>query len=166
VLSGDSPTTVAAVAAVAARVGVPGVGLSVDARTLPSDLDALATALEGSSVFGRVQPHQKRDAVLALQARSHVVAMTGDGVNDIPALKVADIGMAIGTGSPATRAVGRLVLVDSDFGVVPHVLGEGRRVIANVQRVANLFVTKSVYAPCSPWRWGSPALPTRSFLAI
>ncbi|MDA8358949.1 MAG: HAD-IC family P-type ATPase [Actinomycetota bacterium] len=143
ILSGDSPATVAAVAA---RVGVGEPGLGVDARTLPSDLDALAEVLEGSSVFGRVQPQQKRDAVLALQARGHVVAMTGDGVNDIPALKAADISMAMGTGSPATRAVGRLVLLDSEFGVVPHILGESRRVIANVQRVANLFVTKTVYA--------------------
>ncbi len=143
VLSGDSPATVAAVAA---RVGVPGANDPVDARDLPADLDALATALEGSAVFGRVQPHQKRDAVLALQSRGHVVAMTGDGVNDIPALKAADIGMAMGTGSPATRAVGRLVLLDGELGVVPHILAEGRRVIANVQRVAKLFVTKTVYA--------------------
>ena len=143
VLSGDSPATVAAVAA---RVGVPEAGDPVGARSLPADLDALATVLEGSAVFGRVQPHQKRDAVLALQSRGHVVAMTGDGVNDIPALKAADIGMAMGTGSPATRAVGRLVLLDGEFGVVPHILAEGRRVIANVQRVASLFVTKTVYA--------------------
>ena len=156
VLSGDSPATVAAVAA---RVGVPQSGDPVDARTLPSDLDALATVLERSSVFGRVQPHQKRDAVLALQARGHVVAMTGDGVNDIPALKAADIGMAMGSGSPATRAVGRLVLLDSDFGVVPWILGEGRRVIANVQRVANLFVTKTVYAALLALAIGLSGLP-------
>jgi cation-transporting ATPase E len=144
VLSGDSPTTVAAIAA---RVGVPGAELpAVDGRTLPTDLEALAAALEESSVFGRVQPHQKRDAVLALQRRGHVVAMTGDGVNDIPALKAADIGIAMGSGSSATRAVGRIVLLDSEFGVIPQVLDEGRRVISNVQRVANLFVTKTVYA--------------------
>ena len=156
VLSGDSPATVAAVAA---RVGVPQSEDPVDARTLPSDLDALATALERSSVFGRVQPHQKRDAVLALQARGHVVAMTGDGVNDIPALKAADIGMAMGSGSPATRSVGRLVLLDSDFGVVPWILGEGRRVIANVQRVAKLFVTKTVYAALLAIAIGLSGLP-------
>jgi len=156
VLSGDSPVTAAAVAA---RVGVLQSGDPVDARTLPSDLDALAAALERSSVFGRVQPHQKRDAVLALQARGHVVAMTGDGVNDIPALKAADIGMAMGSGSPATRAVGRLVLLDSDFGVVPWILGEGRRVIANVQRVANLFVTKTVYAALLALAIGLSGLP-------
>lgn len=156
VLSGDNPATVAAVAA---RVGVPQSGDPVDARTLPSGLDALATALEQSSVFGRVQPHQKRDAVLALQARGHVVAMTGDGVNDIPALKAADIGMAMGSGSSATRAVGRLVLLDSDFGVVPWILGEGRRVIANVQRVANLFVTKTVYAALLALAIGLSGLP-------
>lgn len=142
-LSGDDPITVAAVAA---RVGVREPGDPIDARTLPSSLEGLTDVLECSAVFGRVQPHQKRDAVLALQASGHVVAMTGDGVNDIPALKAADIGMAMGSGSPATRAVGRLVLLDSEFGVVPQVLGEGRRVIANVQRVANLFITKTVYA--------------------
>ena len=156
VLSGDSPATVAAVAA---RVGIPEPGDPVDARALPSDLDDLATVLEASSVFGRVQPHQKRDAVLALQSRGHVVAMTGDGVNDIPALKAADIGLAMGTGSPATRAVGRLVLLDSEFGVVPQVLGEGRRVIANVRRVANLFVTKTVYAALLALAIGLSGLP-------
>ncbi len=143
VLSGDSPETVAAVAT---RVGVRESGDPVDARSLLADLDALAAALERSAVFGRVQPHQKRDAVLALQSRGHVVAMTGDGVNDIPALKAADTGMVMGTGSPATRAVSRIVLLDGELGVVPHILAEGRRVIANVQRVAKLLVTKTVYA--------------------
>jgi cation-transporting ATPase E len=156
VLSGDSPATVAVVAT---RVGVREPGGPVDARTLPSDADALGSVLEASSVFGRVQPHQKRDAVLALRARGHVVAMTGDGINDIPALKAADIGMAMGSGSPATRAAGRLVLMDSDFEVVPWILGEGRRVIANVERVANLFVTKTVYAALFALAIGLSGLP-------
>ena len=143
VLSGDSPETVGAVAA---RVGIPGAEHPLDARSLPDDQEELADVMERTSVLGRVQPHQKRDIVTALQARGHVVAMTGDGVNDIPALKAADLGMAMGSGSPATRAVGRLVLLDSSFAAVPQILGEGRRVIANVERVANLFVTKTAYA--------------------
>jgi cation-transporting ATPase E len=143
VLSGDSPETVGAVAA---RVGIPGAEHPLDARSLPDGQEELAEVMERTSVLGRVQPHQKRDIVTALQARGHVVAMTGDGVNDIPALKAADLGMAMGSGSPATRAVGRLVLLDSSFAAVPQILGEGRRVIANVERVANLFVTKTAYA--------------------
>jgi len=143
VLSGDGPATVGAVAR---RVGVPGADQPVDARTLTDDPRTLAARMEEVAVLGRVQPHQKRDIVTALQANGHVVAMTGDGVNDIPALKAADLGIAMGSGSPATRAVGRIVLLESSFAVVPRILDEGRRVIANVQRVANLFVTKTVYA--------------------
>ncbi len=143
VLSGDDPRTVAAIAA---RVGIPHADAPVDARDLPDDQDALVAALESSSVFGRVQPHQKRVMVEALQAAGHVVAMTGDGVNDVPALKQADIGIAMGTGSQASRSVSRIVLLDSTFAAFPQVLEEGRRVIANIERVANLFVTKTVYA--------------------
>jgi cation-transporting ATPase E len=97
-------------------------------------------------VFGRVRPEQKRDMVAALQARGHVVAMTGDGVNDVLALKTADMGIAMGSGASAARAVAELVLLDSNFASLPDVLAEGRRVMANVERVANLFVTKTVYA--------------------
>lgn len=143
VLSGDSPDTVGAVAA---RVGIPGAEHPLDARSLPEGATELAEVMERTSVLGRVQPHQKRDIVTALQASGHVVAMTGDGVNDIPALKAADLGMAMGSGSAATRAVGRLVLLDSSFAAVPQILGEGRRVIANVERLAHLFVTKTAYA--------------------
>ncbi len=143
VLSGDDPRTVAAIAA---RVGIPHADAPVDARQLPDDQGALIAALESSSVFGRVQPHQKRAMVEALQAAGHVVAMIGDGVNDVPALKQADIGIAMGTGSQASRSVGRIVLLDSAFAAFPSVVEEGRRVIANIERVANLFVTKTVYA--------------------
>ena len=143
VISGDHPTTVAAVAA---KVGVPGAGDPIDARGLPDDLDALADAVETYSVFGRVQPHQKRQMVRALQRRGHVVAMTGDGVNDVLALKDADMGVAMGAGSGASRSVAQLVLLDDSFASLPAVVAEGRRVIANIERVANLFVTKSVYA--------------------
>ena len=143
VISGDSPVTVGAVAG---RVGVPGADDPVDARTLPEDLDELAEVLETHAVFGRVTPQQKRSMVHALQLRGHTVAMTGDGVNDTLALKDADIGVAMGSGSAAARAVARFVLLANDFAVFPSVVAEGRRVIANVERVANLFLTKTFYA--------------------
>lgn len=156
VLSGDSPGTVGAVAG---RVGVPGADTPCDARHLPSEPEALAEVLDRASVFGRVQPQQKRDIVAALQGSGHVVAMTGDGINDVLALKAADLGMAMGSGSPASRAVGRLVLLDDSFAVVPRIVDEGRRVIANVNRVANLFVTKTVYATLLAAAVGLAAIP-------
>lgn len=143
VISGDHPKTVGAIAR---EVGVPGSGDVVDARTLPDDEEELADVLEESSVFGRVSPHQKRAMVGALQGRGHVVAMTGDGVNDVLALKDSDIGIAVGSGSSASRAVAQLVLIDGSFATIPGVVAEGRRVISNIERVANLFVTKTVYA--------------------
>ena len=143
VISGDNPTTVGAVAK---RCGVPGAERTVDARELPEDQDAMAEVLERYAVFGRVTPHQKRAMVHALQSKGHEVAMTGDGVNDTLALKDADIGVAMGSGSAAARAVARFVLLDNDFAVFPSVVAEGRRVIANVERVANLFLTKTFYA--------------------
>ena len=143
IISGDSPITVGAVAR---RVGVPGADDPYDARTLPEDESALADVLESHSVFGRVTPHQKRAMVHALQSRGHTVAMTGDGVNDTLALKDADVGVAMGSGSAAARAVARFVLLDNDFALFPSVVSEGRRVIANVERVANLFLTKTFYA--------------------
>ena len=143
VVSGDDPRTVGAVAA---RVGIANADSPRDARDLPDDPDELADLMETTGVFGRVGPQQKQAMVRALQARGHTVAMTGDGVNDVLALKEADLGVAMGTGAPVSRAVAPVVLLDSDFGSLPPVLGEGRRVIANVERVANLFLTKTVYA--------------------
>jgi cation-transporting P-type ATPase E len=143
VISGDSPRTVGAVAA---RVGMPHADQTIDARELPEDLDELGRLLEEKSVYGRVAPHQKQDMVKALQARGHTVAMTGDGVNDALALKLADIGVAMGSGAPATRAVAQLVLLDGKFSTMPGVVAEGRRVTANIERVANLFITKTVWA--------------------
>jgi len=143
VISGDSPRTVGAVAA---RAGVPHADEPVDARQLPDDPGALGQLLEERSVFGRVTPHQKQAMVKALQARGHTVAMTGDGVNDVLALKLADIGIAMGSGAPATRAVAELVLLDGRFATLPGVVAEGRRVTANIERVANLFITKTVWA--------------------
>ncbi len=143
VLSGDHPQTVAAVAR---RVGLPGAEAPFDAKALPGGGRELADVLETHAVFGRVTPQQKRAMVEALQSRGHVVAMTGDGVNDVLALKDADIGVAMGSGSPATRAVAQLVLLDSTFDALPSVVGEGRRVLGNIERTSNLYVTKTVYA--------------------
>jgi cation-transporting P-type ATPase E len=143
VISGDSPRTVGAVAA---RAGVPHADDPVDARRLPDDPGALGQALAERSVFGRVTPHQKQAMVKALQARGHTVAMTGDGVNDVLALKLADIGIAMASGASATKAVAELVLLDGRFATLPGVVAEGRRVTANIERVANLFVTKTVWA--------------------
>ena len=143
VISGDSPLTVGAVAM---RAGMPDAGTPVDARGLPDDPGALGRLLEQRSVFGRVTPHQKQAMVKALRARGHTVAMTGDGVNDVLALKLADIGIAMGSGAPAAKAVAELVLLDSRFATLPGVVAEGRRVTANIERVANLFITKTVWA--------------------
>ncbi|GAB4587467.1 cation-translocating P-type ATPase [Nocardia sp. IFM 10818] len=143
VISGDNAVSVGAVAA---SLGLPGGDDPVDARTLPTDQNELADVLDHKTVFGRVRPDQKRAMVGALQSRGHTVAMTGDGVNDVLALKDADIGVAMGAGSPATRAVAQIVLLDNKFATLPYVVGEGRRVIGNIERVSNLFLTKTVYS--------------------
>ncbi|MGA9275870.1 HAD-IC family P-type ATPase [Ilumatobacter sp.] len=146
VISGDNPATVAAVAR---RAGVRNADTGVDARTLPdpdTEFDAFTTQVLSTPVFGRVTPHQKRAMVRSLQSEGHVVAMTGDGVNDVLALKDADMGIAMGAGSPSTRAVAQLVLLDNRFSTLPLVVAEGRRVINNIERVANLFITKATYA--------------------
>ena len=157
VISGDSPETVAAVAR-QAGVTAPGGGelVALDARTLPAgaggghetdeDLGRLADAVEGASVLGRVTPEQKRALVRALKSRGHVVAMTGDGVNDALALKDADLGIAMGNGAPATKAVARLVLLKGEFSALPGVVAQGRRVMANTERIASLFLAKTIYA--------------------
>lgn len=153
VISGDHPATAGAVAAnVGIADGHPRVR---DARSLPypageTPTDAeraeLAAALKDVDVLGRVTPEQKRDIVLALQSEEHVVGMTGDGVNDSLALKEADLGIAMDNGARATKAVARLVLLSGKFSVLPHVLAEGRRVMANMERVSALFLTKTMYA--------------------
>jgi len=143
VISGDNAVTVGAVAA---RAGIPGADAPYDARELPVDREELAEVLEQHSVFGRVTPAQKRAMVGALRGRGHVVAMTGDGVNDVLALKDADLGIAMGSGAGATRSVAQIVLLDDAFSVMPSVVAEGRRVLGNVERVSDLFLTKSFYA--------------------
>ncbi|MDR2063810.1 MAG: HAD-IC family P-type ATPase [Candidatus Nomurabacteria bacterium] len=148
IISGDSPLTVGAVAA---AVGLGNIKV-FDARDLPDPTKSSAQAkkftqlINTHNVFGRVQPEQKRQIAEVLQKQGHVVAMTGDGVNDALALKKADLGIAMNSGSPATKAVAEIVLLDNQFAHLPHVLGEGRRVIANIERVANLFVIKNVYS--------------------
>ncbi|MBF6134537.1 HAD-IC family P-type ATPase [Nocardia otitidiscaviarum] len=143
VISGDNAVSVGAVAS---SLGLTGGEHAVDARKLPEDRDQLADVLEQQTTFGRVRPDQKRAMVSALQSRGHTVAMTGDGVNDVLALKDSDIGVAMGAGSPATRAVAQIVLLDNKFATLPYVVGEGRRVIGNIERVSNLFLTKTVYS--------------------
>jgi cation-transporting P-type ATPase E len=141
VISGDNAVSVGAVAG---SLGLE--GETMDARQLPDQTEKLADTLEEYTTFGRVRPDQKRAMVHALQSRGHTVAMTGDGVNDVLALKDADIGVAMGSGSSASRAVAQIVLLDNKFATLPHVVGEGRRVIGNIERVSNLFLTKTVYS--------------------
>ncbi|MFF3503667.1 HAD-IC family P-type ATPase [Streptomyces sp. NPDC003247] len=141
VISGDNAVSVGAVAA---QLGLD--ARTVDARRLPAERDGMGRALDEATVFGRVTPRQKRDMVGALQSRGHTVAMTGDGVNDVLALKDADIGVAMGSGSEATRAVAQIVLLDNSFATLPAVVAEGRRVIGNITRVATLFLVKTVYS--------------------
>ena len=143
VISGDNPATVSSVAV---RAGIPDGDKAMDARDLPEPEAELTKHLEAKAVFGRVTPHQKRSMVSALQSRGHTVAMTGDGVNDVLALKDSDIGIAMGSGSDASRAVAQIVLLDNSFATLPRVLTEGRKVINNIERVSNLFVAKAVYA--------------------
>ncbi|MFE4503075.1 HAD-IC family P-type ATPase [Rhodococcus sp. NPDC056743] len=143
VISGDNAVSVGAVAG---SLGLEGGDRPIDARELPDDQEKLADVLDGATTFGRVRPDQKREMVAALQSRGHTVAMTGDGVNDVLALKDADIGVSMGSGSPATRAVAQIVLLDNKFATLPYVVAEGRRVIGNIERVSNLFLTKTVYS--------------------
>ena len=140
VISGDDPRTVSGIAA---KVGVPRAEDYVDATTLVTD-DDIAAAIERYSVFGRVKPEQKKAFVVALQEKGHIVAMTGDGVNDTLALKQADCSVAMAAGSDAARNVAQLVLVDNDFAAMPKVVAEGRRSINNLQRSASLFLVKTL----------------------
>ncbi len=142
VLSGDAPATVAAIAA---AVGMPAAPAR-EARDLPAQAGDLARALREVAVVGRVSPEDKRRVVEALRGDGHHVAMVGDGVNDVPALKAAQLAVAPANGTQMARAVADLVLVGGDFGVVPSLIGEGRKTLRNLQRVAKLFVAKSVLA--------------------
>ena len=151
VISGDNAATVGAIAE---RAGIPGAETPVDARS-----EDPVAAVERASVFGRVNPDQKQDMVDALREEGHTVAMTGDGVNDVLALKRADLGIAMGSGSPATRAVAQLVLLDSKWSSLPRVVAEGRRVLGNIERVSDVFLTKSMYALLIALATGVAAVP-------
>ena len=143
VFSGDHPATVGRIAA---RLGIADAADAVDAATLPQESPEFFRLAETHQVFGRLSPMQKRSLVAALQEHGHRVAMVGDGINDVLALKYADVGIAMADGAAATRAVAHLVLLDNRFAGLPGVIAEGRRVIANVERLAALFLTKTVYA--------------------
>ena len=143
VISGDNPETVAQTAK---RAGLIDIGEPIDASRFREDPKGLLKALTTGKVVGRVHPEQKKLIVEHLQILGHVVAMIGDGVNDCLALKQADLGIAMGSGASATKAVANLVILDEKFSTIPLVLAEGRRVVANVERVARLFLTKTVWA--------------------
>lgn len=140
VISGDDPHTVSGIAQ---KVGIEGADRFVDATTLKTEQD-IASAIKNYNVFGRVRPEQKKAFVLALQTEGHTVAMTGDGVNDVLALKASDCSVAMASGSDAARNVAQLVLVDNDFASMPAVVAEGRRSINNLQRSASLFLVKTL----------------------
>lgn len=167
VISGDNPRTVAALAT---RLGLSGTDggpvRSLDARTLPADMDSpeFVEAVHNTEVFGRVTPEQKRAMVRALQSQGRCVAMTGDGVNDALALKDADLGIAMGNAARATKAVAQVVLLDGRFSQLPEVVAQGRRIIANMERVSALFLSKTTYASIfvavtAVLAWAFPFLP-------
>lgn len=145
IISGDNPVTVGAIAR---KVKLTGdrEPMYMDARELPDDIDELAKVLQNVDVLGRVLPNQKKAVVQALHKDDHVVAMTGDGVNDALALKEADLGIAMGNAAPATKSIAQVVLVDSKFSHLPDVVARGRQVMANMERVASLFLVKTVYS--------------------
>ena len=145
VFSGDAPATVAAIARDLRIAGEEEV-VALDGRELPDDDAALAELAARATVVGRVSPEGKRRLVRALAAQGRYVAMVGDGVNDVPALKASRLALAQGSGTQMARAVADLVLVEGDFAVVPRLVAEGRQILRNVQRVAKLFVSKSVFA--------------------
>lgn len=142
VISGDSPKTVSAVAL---EAGIEGAEAFVDMTTIKNKKD-LEEAAEKYTVFGRVKPEQKRQLVQALQKQGHTVAMTGDGVNDVLALKSADCGVAMAGGSEAAAGVAEVVLLNSDFSDMPQVVAEGRRVINNIERTASLYLVKNIFS--------------------
>lgn len=142
VISGDNPKTASQVAL---RAGIPGAEACIDVSELETDED-YARAVEENVVFGRVTPDQKRKLVSALQAQKHTVAMTGDGVNDLLAMKQADCSVAMASGAQAASQLASLVLLDNDFAAMPGIVAEGRRVINNIQRAATLFLVKNIFS--------------------
>ncbi len=142
IISGDNPITVSMIAK---RAGIPNWDRWVDMTTLGTD-EEIEEACEQYTIFGRVKPEQKKALVLALKRKGHNVAMTGDGVNDIPALKAADCSIAIAGGADAAKNAAQLTLLSSDFSVLPEIVLEGRRVINNITRASSLFLTKTIFS--------------------
>lgn len=143
IISGDNPLTVSTIAK---KAGVKGAENYIDAKNLPQEEEEFLNAIENTTVFGRVSPYEKRKIIKGLKKNNHTVAMTGDGVNDILALKESDCGIAMASGSDATKAVAQLVLLKSDFSALPHVVAEGRKLINNLEKVSELFLSKTVYS--------------------
>lgn len=142
IISGDNTQTVAAIAA---HTGIAVTEKPLDATRLPNNPTSLQSTMEQYNIFGRVSPQQKRDMIKALRKNGHVVAMIGDGVNDILAIKAADLGIAMGNGAHATKDIAKIVLLENNFATLPVIVAEGRQVMANIERVANLFITKTVF---------------------
>ena len=142
VISGDNPITVSEVAK---EAGIENAEKYVDAATLKTEEDILDAA-DRYTVFGRVTPEQKRQLVGALKQHGHTVAMTGDGVNDVLALKDADCSVAMASGSDAAAHAAQIVLLESDFAKMPSVVAEGRRVVNNIERTASLFLVKNIFS--------------------
>lgn len=143
VISGDNPVTVSNIAV---KAGLSGGENYIDARELPEDFEELRTEVEKYSVFGRVKPEQKQNIIKAYQANKKVVGMVGDGVNDVLALKDADCGIAMAAGSDAAKQVAHIVLTDSNFASMKNIVGEGRTIISNIERVSALYLTKTIYS--------------------
>ena len=142
IISGDDPVTVSAIAK---RAGLPGAEQYIDATTIQSP-EEMKDAVKTYSVFGRVTPQQKKEMVLALKGQGHTVAMTGDGVNDVLALKEADCSIAMAAGSDAAKNVANVVLLDSNFASMPHIVNQGRRVVNNIRTAASMFLIKTIFS--------------------
>ncbi|MDD5995071.1 MAG: HAD-IC family P-type ATPase [Clostridiales bacterium] len=143
ILSGDNPLTVSVVGR---RAGLPEAARYVDARTLPEEEEKLREEIGKYTVFGRVSPEKKQAIVKALEAEGKVTGMVGDGVNDVLALKEADCGIAMAAGSDAAKQIAHIVLLDSDFASMKQIVGEGRTIISNIERVSALYLTKTIYS--------------------
>ena len=142
VISGDDPVTVSAIAK---KAGLKNANHYIDATTIKTS-EEMQRAVAGCSVFGRVTPQQKKQMVQALQSQKHTVAMTGDGVNDVLALKEADCSIAMAAGSDAAKNIANVVLLDSNFGAMPHIVNQGRRVVNNIRSAASMFLIKTIFS--------------------
>lgn len=143
VLSGDNPVTVSQIAG---KAGLEGADKYLDARNLPEDFEELREVVEKYAVFGRVRPEQKQNIIKACQVNGKVAGMVGDGVNDVLALKDADCGIAMAAGSDAAKQVAHIVLLDSNFASMTNIVGEGRTIISNIEKVSSLYLTKTIYS--------------------